>query len=252
VVEVVTWALDCDLFVIINAHHEDWLVDQCNANHRKMFRNIWRKIAARFQGYSNRLFFEVLNEARPPMDAGACNDVNAEVLSIIRETNPTRLVLLGGPQWNGHKAVTSLAVPRDPYVMINFHYYSPHSFTHGDQPTWGFRADDAVDQVAWDLVWNDIKSVAEWGQSHNVPLFCGEFGVMQNNPDKAKKKDRAVQCWYKAVTEALVHYGIPFTVWDDGGWFRIFDRHEKTFQSSRVHATIMAVNPSPPVNAVTG
>ena len=48
--QIVDWALERDLFVILNAHHEDWIKQNyTNALYRARFDSIWSQIAVRFQ-----------------------------------------------------------------------------------------------------------------------------------------------------------------------------------------------------------
>ena len=51
--QVVDWGLERDLYIIINAHHEWWLVDNySDPNMRARFDSIWTQIAERFKNKS--------------------------------------------------------------------------------------------------------------------------------------------------------------------------------------------------------
>lgn len=59
--QVVDWGLERDLFVILNAHHDDWLKrDYDNPTLQARFDSLWSQIATRFQDKPDRLLFEML------------------------------------------------------------------------------------------------------------------------------------------------------------------------------------------------
>jgi len=61
--QVVDWGLQRDLYIVINAHHEDWIkTGYGNKNLRDRFDSIWSQIAVRFQNKSEKLLFEIINE----------------------------------------------------------------------------------------------------------------------------------------------------------------------------------------------
>ncbi len=130
----------------------DELVDQCSARGLKLIINnhhyaeidadplgelpralaIWDQIAERYQDEPDTVFFEVLNEPH-----GAFNDdpllwdfVLAESLAVIRQTNPTRKILVGPVWWNSPRALLEFQMPADPNLIATVHYYDPFEFTH--------------------------------------------------------------------------------------------------------------------------
>ena len=61
--QVVDWAVEAGLYVVINAHHDaDWVARITNDPHViPRFRALWRQIADAFVGYPDNLIFECLN-----------------------------------------------------------------------------------------------------------------------------------------------------------------------------------------------
>ena len=57
--EVVDWGLQRGLFIVINAHHDDWIKQNySNASYRARFDSIWSQISVRFRDKSEKLIFE--------------------------------------------------------------------------------------------------------------------------------------------------------------------------------------------------
>lgn len=61
--EVLDWGLERDLFVIVNAHHDDWIKQNyTNPAIRDRFDSVWTQISERFKDKPEKLIFEILNE----------------------------------------------------------------------------------------------------------------------------------------------------------------------------------------------
>ena len=75
--------------------------------------------------------FELLNEPHGKLDAAGWNALLAEMLAIVRRTNPTRTIVIGPTQWNSLAELRSLELPaNDRNILVTFHYYEPFRFTH--------------------------------------------------------------------------------------------------------------------------
>lgn len=92
---IVTWALNRDLFVIINAHHEDGIkaVNSkgdpiARADTIAKYDSIWSQVSFHFKDRSDSLLFEILNEPQD-MEQATLDSLNTRILSIIRKDNPT-------------------------------------------------------------------------------------------------------------------------------------------------------------------
>ena len=66
--EVVDYAYDNDLFVIINMHHDDYIwfnpTEAEYSGDSAKYKKIWTQVADYFEDYGDRLIFEGMNEAR--------------------------------------------------------------------------------------------------------------------------------------------------------------------------------------------
>jgi len=210
--QVVDWGLARGLFVILNAHHDDWLKqDYANPTNQARFDSLWSQIATRFQDKSDRLLFEILNEPFDPMTLANTDDMNARVLPILRRTNPTRLVLYSGASWSSRPQLIAAQVPDDPYVMGYYHSYDPYEFGLLGEGTWGSASDRSQLRSAFD-------QIATWSASTGTPAVLSEFGAIKTTDYNSRMR------FYGAFVAEALRAGIPFQAWDDGGDFRIYER----------------------------
>jgi endoglucanase len=125
--EVVGWALERDLKITIDFHHYDELM--ANPNLEQFF-FMWQQIAEHYQAYPPEVIFELLNEPHDRIDAILWNTYVDYGLMVIRESNPTRDVIIGPVNWNAYDSLSMLELPNDEYLIVTFHYYLPFQFTH--------------------------------------------------------------------------------------------------------------------------
>lgn len=222
--QVVDWSLAKGLVTVIDTHHEDWLKNDYENNIEK-FEKMWEQIAERFKGKSENLLFEIFNEPTANMTDSQVNDLNKRILKIIRAKNPTRIVVIGGGAYNNWiKMINAMEIPKDPYLMATFHYYDPYEFTHELKGTWGSESDMKNIARIFDVVKN-------WSVKNNIPVFLGEYGVRCETPDRAARIK-----WYDFISDQALSHGFPFAVWDDGGWFQLYDRTARTYDTDILKA----------------
>jgi hypothetical protein len=176
------------------------------------FHAIWRQIAEHFKDKSDHLLFEIINEPYG-MTVDQVDELNADVLAIIRESNPTRIVIYSGNRWSNTEELMAAKIPDDDYIMGYFHSYNPWNFAGKGEGTWGTAADKAA-------VRNRFSTVAGWAKDHNLAIMISEFGAV--NSCDFNSRMRFYGCY---VRNALLN-GIPFMVWDDGGQFAVYARRD--------------------------
>ena len=142
---VVQQSLQNGLKVIIDNHHHDALFDDLEAETPR-YLAIWKQIAERYKNQPNTVYFEILNEPGGALwqNYTTWNKLLRRTITLIRQTNPTRGIIVGGVLGNSAWALPYLSLPTDPNLIATFHYYSPYTFTHqgadwawepGTQPT---------------------------------------------------------------------------------------------------------------------
>ncbi|GAB5518200.1 MAG: hypothetical protein RhofKO_04510 [Rhodothermales bacterium] len=219
--EVIDWGLERDLYVIINAHHEDWIKQgYADPGLRARFDSIWVQIADRFQDRSEKLLFEIINEPFG-LTVGQVDDLNARVLGLIRETNPTRIVIYSGNQYSNSAELLSAAIPDDAYLMGYFHSYDPWQFAGlAEVASWGSTSEQAA-------IAAKFNQVAAWSEENNVPVMISEFGAIHDNDYNSRMRH------YSTYVSEAIRTGIPFQVWDDGGMFEVLHRNARTWDDTK-------------------
>jgi hypothetical protein len=221
---VVTWGLRRGLIIIINAHHESWLKNALADSgitrqdlDLARFDSIWSQIATHFKDKSDSLIFEILNEPYPAPEA-AVNALNAQVLKIIRRTNPTRIVCYSGYMWSNSDELVSAAIPdsSDKYLIGYYHSYDPYPFGLLGPGTYGSASDIAATKAKFD-------QVTAWSKKNNIPVILGEFGYMKACDYNSR------MCAYGTVVDQGLRHGVGLFAWDDGGDFTIYNRTTYTF-----------------------
>ena len=214
--EVVDWGLARGLYITINGHHEDWLKeDYANPVLRARYDAIWTQIVARFQGKSDRLLYEVINEPFG-MTRAEVDDLNERTLAIIRAAEPTRLVVYGGHNYSNSDELIAAAVPgggTDDYLIGYFHSYDPWDLAGLGMGTWGTPAD-------YSALRRKFEEVSQWSRDTGIPVHLSEFGVVRVADYNSRMRH------YAAFVEECVERGWAFSVWDDGGTYGVLDRRD--------------------------
>ena len=218
--QVVGQAQAAGLGVIIDVHHYESLMDD-TAREAPRFMAIWDQIAQVFRTAPETVYFELLNEPTNQMSMETANRLYAEVLPIIRNTNPIRPVIIGGNSWNSVDTLDKVRWPRDPYLVATFHDYGPHEFTHQGAEwidpkmpmgrKWGGREDIDEFRETYTLAANFQKRTG-------LPVFVGEFGVISKVP----LRERAD--WIKTRRKRMEQAGYSWCAWDLVGAFQTYDK----------------------------
>ena len=222
--EVIRWAMDEGLRVIVNVHHYRELETDADAHIPRLLA-IWDTLAAHYADWPPTLVFEAVNEPSGSFTQAKVNAFNADVLARIRQTNPTRWVVLGGAHWGSVEPFRSSARPGmrvtdDPYVMATFHSYAPFEWTHQgvtfmDEPPPAGRA----------LTRDDLAEFREemavgnlWSRTHQVPVLLGEFGPYIRTIPQAERA-----AWTANARKSAEANGLGWCFWDWQGEFRYAD-----------------------------
>jgi endoglucanase len=235
--EVVEWALKRNLTLILDLHNYDEMMSDPWGNTDR-FLDIWKQLAEHYKDYPANVLFEVLNEPNSQLDAAMWNDDVSAALQIIRETNPTRDVVIGPVQWNAYDWISTLDIPDDEHLIITFHYYEPFQFTHqgaewvdGSSP-WLGTTWDATDEQKAEVITN-FDLVAEWSKRHgNVRILLGEFGAYSKAPQDSRVR------WTEFVRGEAERHGFAWAYWEFGSSFGVYDPDAKAWREDLLKALI--------------
>lgn len=226
--EVVQYALDSGLNVILNTHHEKTIYAGTNEAEFKIIKNraktMWKQIADYFADFDERLIFESYNEIDNAYDTWKYGDIAAEQLNelnqlfvdVVRTTNGN----------NGHRilmvptlldselpnATGAFKLPKDVVedkIIVTVHKYSP-------------KVGKQLDR--------SMQRVVNFRNAINAPIIIGEFGTKASEYDDDFRVNHA-----GGYVEIAAKYGIK-TIWWDNGYlndYGIIDRNN--FSNSKIN-----------------
>jgi endoglucanase len=231
--ERVDWVLDQaeknGLAVVLNVHHYDEM-DKDPDGHLPRLIALWEQIAGRYKDRPASLHFELMNEPHDKLnDEGRWNACIPPVLAAVRETNPTRPVLVGGAWWNGIWALPKLKLPDDQNLILSVHCYSPFEFTH--QGAHWVKGSDKFLGRKWTGTDDELKKLrdefdlaAKYAKENNRPVYLGEFGAFE----KADMASRIL--WTRAMTREAEARGFSWAYWEFCAGFGVYDRTTGKFR----------------------
>lgn len=261
--EIVNYAFDNDMYVILNCHHEtEWIKPATNEvdNILPKFSAMWKQIAERFKEYGDHLLFEGLNEPRiiggenewggGTEDGRKALDVlNQAFVDTVRATggnNETRALLI--PSFAAavtDTALQDMKIPDDPNIIISLHAYTPYDFTYSDGKDI-FSYDESVgSSIDW-----VFGLIDKYFTSKDIPVIITEYGSVNKiesfavvpNPRYAENVK-----WVTRYLERAKESGIPCVWWDNGTHFGsgelfgIFNREELSWYTPDLIEAIMQV-----------
>ena len=238
--EVVDYAYNKGVYVILNTHHEEWYMpnEENKVANGEQLVALWTQIAEYFKEYDEHLIFEGLNEPRLrgtskewTGDAKASEIINYwEQLFVdaVRATggnNTLRhLMITGYAASSSRDNLAKIKLPEDDKLIISVHAYTPYNFALNTSGTdkWSAKTGGAeLDSF--------MKMLDGLFISKGVPVIIGEFGAT----DKDNLETRVE--WADYYVRAAQKYGI-ICVWRDNNGFTgtgeklgIFDRRNQTF-----------------------
>jgi len=251
--EVVAKALSADLAVILDIHPSGEYKQQLATNDAAVqkFAQLWDHVASYYARQNpDMVFFEVLNE--PEVGVYRWAGIQQSLVQVIRRAAPQHTIIVTCGEYSNPDDLVRMPEVADDNYIVNFHFYSPHIFTH-QGASWGEAywvtlrqvpfpgtpdliaaavARQTDDWARWKLTqyglehWDaqhiagEISFLATWGKARHVPLTCNEFGVYRNysNPDDRMR-------WLTAVRTALEQNNIGWTMWDYQGGFGVVTKN---------------------------
>jgi endoglucanase len=233
---VVSKALEQNLVTVINIHHyEEIMYDP--QGHRDRFISLWRQIAEHYSDYPENLYFELLNEPSYNLLDDIWSQIINDTVRVIRESNPTRKIIIGPTRWNSIYKLESLRLPEDENIIVTFHFYTPSEFTHqgaewvSPSPPTGrkWMGTDAEKKQIRD----ELDIAIKWARKHgNITLFMGEFGAYS----KADMESRVR--WTSFVAREAEKRGIAWCYWEFCSGFGAYDPVTKEWREGLLNALI--------------
>lgn len=248
--EVVDWAIDLNMYVILNTHHDVLKTggyypdsEHFDSSARYIAR-IWEQLSERFKDYDEHLIFESMNEPRLKdtsyewnFDAksAACvdsleviNKLNQLFVDTVRAgggNNATRYLMVPSYAAAPYNAVNGLfRLPTDEAdnrIILSVHAYTPYAFAlqEGGVNTFNYKGNQASEIGLF------MNSLYDNYITQGIPVVIGEFGARDKDGNTQARVDYASD--YIALASAR---GITCCWWDNhafkgnGELFGLFDR----------------------------
>ncbi len=267
--EVVDYAYDQGMYVILNIHHDCMKgyyypsSDEYDTTERYV-RAIWTQLAGRFADYGDKMIFEGINE---PLLAGtsyewslnmsvaACKDAVA-CINRLNQTFVDTVRAAGGKNADRYLMVTPYAanyanaanaafiLPKDAAenkLIVSVHAYAPYLYALAGPDVAGstdaFNLAKASDRSEIDTVMNRLYSRFI---KNGVPVILGEYGSRDKSGNTQSRVDHAA--YYVAAATAR---GIPCVWWDNhnfgksGEAFGLIDRAKLEWRYPEIVEAIM-------------
>jgi endoglucanase len=178
------------------------------------------------------VFFELLNEPHDKLIEEKWNAAIPLVLKAVRQTNPTRPVIIGPARWNAIGALDKLELPKeDRNLIVTVHFYEPFEFTHQGAPwqkgsdKWKGRKWTASD-AEMAAIRQKFNQAAAWAKKHDRPVFLGEFGAFQ----AADMESRAR--WTRFVARQAEGLGFSWAYWEFCSGFGVYDSKAEAWREA--------------------
>lgn len=253
--EVVNYALDNEMFVMINVHWDGGWMDAPVYTSQEEINNklaaLWKQIALHFRDYDDQLLFAGTNEVHVKDYYGNPSNENIVVQSsfnqtfvnAVRETggrNAYRHLIVQAFNTNIDHAYNYFELPVDNVedkLMMEVHFYDPYDFA---------LQESGIFKTEWGAGFVG-GNVSDWGQEEwvntafgkmkskfvdqNIPVIMGEYGaVLRANltGDALTRHIQARNYYLEYVTRAALTNGIIPVYWDNGHYgnngFALFNR----------------------------
>lgn len=253
------------LAVMVDPHNED-RPSELDPAWQAAFVRFWGELSRRLAQFDpESTFLEFVNEPVFDKREAEWDALNLRLAEAIRKGAPHHTLVTSGPNWGGIDGLRKLKLLPDRNVVYSFHCYDPFPFTHqgatwsgeGVKPLRGVPYPSSPEAVAPLLAgleahpasramvekygreaWNKERLAArfrqgiEWGTTHGVPLYCGEFGVF---PVHAKAEHRAN--WFRDFGQVLAENRIGWGVW---GWDEGFGLNRRRQEGRPVIDVVVA------------
>ncbi len=231
------------LAIIIDEHHfDDFTADP--TSHRDQLFRLWEQIAAHFASAPETVAFELLNEPQAAASDAVMNPLYAELVTLVRQTNPNRLLLIGPHIFNNIDNLDALILPDDDLILTTVHFYDPFPYTHQGAPWAGIDVgttgilfpgpppvpveplEGITSQFA--LTWLEsyntepehrnpssasaiegkLNRARRWSEYFGRPIHVGEFGCFETADPVSRVR------YIATVRSLLDRYGLSWAMWD--------------------------------------
>ncbi|MFE9017161.1 cellulase family glycosylhydrolase [Streptomyces sp. NPDC007808] len=229
--EVVDWALDEGLYVVLNVHHDSWQwIKKMPADHDGVlarFNSTWTQISRTFRDEPRTLIFESVNEpqfenATAEQKAKLLHELNTSFHKIVRSSgggNTDRLLMLPTDGCTPSQVFmddlyTTIKSLNDRHLIATVHYYSWYPFSIN------IAGGTHYDDVAQNDLDDAFARMRDTFVSRGIPVYLGEYGLLgypdHNHPSRVERGEALK--YYEHFSHAARLTGVTTALWDPGTW----------------------------------
>lgn len=222
--ETLDWAVsqttNAGLQAILDCHEFNRM-GEAPEEHKAQFLAFWKQISAHYEKAPPSVMFEILNEPNKKLTPALWNQYLAEALTLIRERNPTRTVIVGPAFWNSVDHLKELDLPAtDRNLIVTVHYYKPMEFTHQGASWSSHKVKRGINwgsDSERQAVRDDFSKVNSWAKEQQRPILLGEFGAYDQAPLEARIR------YTDFVARAAEDLGWSWSYWQFDSDFILWD-----------------------------
>lgn len=254
--EIVDYAYDDSLYVILNVHHDtgagsnDWVrADGTVYSQTKdRFSHLWTQIANTFAAYGHHLLFEGYNEMLDasntwyaPANSSSYDALNAYAQTFVDAVRATgglnasrNLVINTYAAASNSLTVGGLSLPldyADKHLAVEFHTYSPWNW-FATKSGWDSECSSAI-ATEISLLHNKFGS--------DVPVIIGEYGTHGDNNSYVTKNSTATQLQAAADQAADIVRQTKAIGGASFYWMSIFDSTDRTVPQWTLPTVVQAM-----------
>lgn len=267
--EVVDYAIENDMYVILNTHHDVdtayyYPTKEYLDSSKKYISSIWSQLARHFSNYDEHLIFESMNEPRMvgtsyewwlDMNQTQCqeavnciNQLNQTFVDTVRSSggnNTTRYLMV--PAYSAapeNAANEAFILPEDTTqgrLIVSVHAYKPYNFAlQGPEENESVSTFDLTSSKSTGEIESYLDMVYQRFVANGIPVVIGEFGARDKNGNLQDRVD--MTSYFTAYATAR---GIPCIWWDNNAFtgngenFGLLDRRSNTWRYPEIVEAMM-------------
>lgn len=245
--ECLTWCNEGGLRVVLDLHilrshhfNEKEKPLWTHPAEQDKFIQLWKDLSSAVHRWPNEMLaYEFMNEPVAD-DPEQWNQLLSRVADSIRNWEAERVLVIGSNRWQSATTFDQLKIPaNDKNIVLSFHFYEPFHLTHY-QASWA-RLKDFKGRVNYpgqivlngstleekriynrDTLEKMMEKPLALAAKLNLPLYCGEFGVIYKSPLEPKL------AWYRDMVAIFEKHGVAYANWNyKSGSFGIVDQDIK-------------------------
>lgn len=258
--EVVQWAADEGLYVMINIHHDSWIwLSNWDGNKEseeyKRFVDLWNQLADAFKDFPETVCFETINEPQFN-DVGSVvaqdklNMINLAAYEAIRNSggnNATRMIVIptmhtNHEEGNSKPAYDLIKSLNDENIIATVHYYSEWVFSSNlgrtgfDEPLYDWSNEytsRAAAKSAFDTVYNTFTA-------NGIGVVVGEWGLLGYDAGAEVNQLGEELKYYEYIDHLASERGISVMFWDNGSGINRLDTENYSWKKPLVGEMLQA------------